>query len=328
MERLIIIDGNAILHRAFHAIPPLTTAKGELVNAIFGFLSMMLRIVHDLKPAFLVVTFDRAKPTFRKKLFKAYQAKRPKMDEGLSGQINRMHEVLEKMNVQVFEKDGYEADDVIGTIALRATSLKTDKTDNATKDKISTDRKIEVIIITGDRDILQLVTDRVKVYMPVKGLSESKLFGEKEVEEKFGIKSSQMVDYKALVGDQSDNYPGVGGIGPKTASGLLSHFRTLERLYQNIDKVENENTREKLKADVKEAEMSKKLAQIYTEVPIDFDLGKCRLPNFDRPDIHLLLEELQFRSLIPRLSNSIRYQVSGIKYKEKKKDESQQIKLF
>ena len=316
MERLIIIDGNAILHRAFHAIPPLTTIKGELVNAIFGFLSMMLRIVHDLKPAFLVVTFDRAKPTFRKKLFKAYQAKRPKMDEGLSGQIERMHEVLEKMNVSVFEMDGYEADDVIGTIASEVIVPK--------------NPKLEVIIITGDRDILQLVNDRVKVYMPVKGLSVSKLFGEKEVEEKFGIKSSQMVDYKALVGDQSDNYPGVGGIGPKTASGLLSRFKTLEKLYRKIDEVENENTREKLKAGVKEAEMSKKLAQIYTEVPIDFDLGKCRLPNFDRPDIHQLLDEMQFRTLIGRLGTGIKNNELRIKNinKEKKKDESQQIKLF
>lgn len=324
MERLIIIDGNAILHRAFHAIPPLTTTKGELVNAIFGFLSMMLRIVHDLKPAFLVVTFDRAKPTFRKKLFKAYQAKRPKMDEGLSGQINRMHKVLEKMNVSVFEMDGYEADDVIGTITNRIKNYELSLSAQAgIKNK-----KIETIIITGDRDILQLVSDRVKVYMPVKGLSESKLFGEKEVEEKFGIKPSQIVDYKALVGDQSDNYPGVGGIGPKTASHLLSHYQTLERLYQKIDEVENENVKGKLKAGEKEAEMSKKLAQIYTEVPIDFDLGKCRLPNFDRPDIHQLLEELQFRTLIGRLGSGIKNNELRIKNKEKKKDETQQIKLF
>jgi len=317
MERLIIIDGNAILHRAFHAIPPLTTIKGELVNAIFGFLSMMLRIVHDLKPAFLVVTFDRAKPTFRKKLFKAYQAKRPKMDEGLSGQIERMHEVLEKMNVSVFEMDGYEADDVIGTITNR---IKNNNKNN----------NIETIIITGDRDILQLVSDRVKVYMPVKGLSESKLFGEKEVEEKFGIKPSQIVDYKALVGDQSDNYPGVSGIGPKTASHLLSHFRTLERLYQKIDEVENENVKGKLKAGEKEAEMSKQLAQIVTNVPVDFDLKKCRLPNFDRPDIHQLLEELQFRTLIGRLVSGNKNNELRIKNKnkEKKKDKSQQIKLF
>ncbi len=322
LDRLVIIDGNAILHRAFHALPPLTTKNGELVNAVFGFTSMLLRVAQDLKPAYLVVTFDRPKPTFRKSLYVGYQAKRPKMDEGLSAQIERVHQVVACLGIPIYEMDGYEADDVIGTITNK------------------TRKSHEVIIVTGDRDILQLVDGNVKAYMPVKGLSEAKLFGEKEVEDKFGIKPGQIVDYKALVGDASDNYPGVAGVGPKTASGLLSRFKTLEQTYTHIGEIESEKVRRALAENSEQAGLAKKLATIVTDVPITFDIEKCRLKNLDRPHIHKLFEDLEFRSLIPRLGEGSKMQPfdrtqgkSGKDakkdiVKEEKRDTSQQIKLF
>lgn len=314
MQRLVIIDGHAILHRAFHALPPLTTSKGDKVNAVFGFVSMILRVIRDLNPSYLAVVFDRPKPTFRKKLFDGYQAKRPKMDDNLIPQVSTVHKVLEEMGMQIFELDGYEADDLIGTII----------------EKIK-EEKIDAVIVTGDRDLLQLVNIKTKVYMPVKGLSESKLFGEKEVEEKFGIKPGQMIDYKALVGDQSDNYPGVPGIGPKTAAGLLEKFGTLEKLYGRIDEIANECIRNKLKDNEESAEMSKKLATIIRDVPIEIDLDKCKIPDYDRPNVHHIFEELEFRTLIPRLSKKTKNIESRIKNQGKAmetKKNIEQIKLF
>lgn len=349
MGKLVLIDGHGILHRAYHALPPLTTSKGELVNAVFGFTSMLLRVIHDLKPTHLAVCFDTPKPTFRNKMYKDYQATRPKMEENLSSQIGLVHKVVEEMRIPIYEMDGYEADDILGTLAYRVTSLNVIPSDrresrnlSRMRDSLRQDERslhfgrddkrekntFEVIIVTGDRDILQLVSDKVKVYMPVKGLSESKLYGEKEVEEKFGIKPSQIVDYKALVGDQSDNYPGVPGVGPKTAANLLSCFQTLEQIYQQINRVENEGLRKKLKENFESAEMAKKLAMIVTDVPITADLEKCRLQNLDRQNVHQLFEELEFRSLISRLTSNNRQQRTKNKGQivENKRRESQNIK--
>lgn len=309
-----MIDGHAIMYRAFHALPSFTTSKGELVNAVYGFLSIILRVISDLHPTHLVVAFDTPKPTFRNKLYKDYQIQRPKMDETLIPQIVRVHQVVREMGIPIFEKDGYEADDVIGTITQR------------TKNK---EQRTEVIVVTGDRDMLQLVNDTTKIYMPVKGLSESKLYGEKEVEEKYGIKPSQIIDYKALVGDQSDNYPGVAGIGPKTAATLLQRFETLEQIYEQVHKIESDKVRKALNENKESAELAKKLATIVTDVPIKVEIDKCKLPNLDKPNIHHLFEELEFRSLIPRLSGGIKNKELRIKKEEKEeKEEAQQIQLF
>lgn len=310
MKRLVIIDGNAILHRAFHALPPLTTKNGELVNAVFGFTSMILRVINDLKPEYLVVTFDRPKPTFRKAMYAGYQAHRPKMDEGLSSQIQKVHDVLKTMTIPVFEVDGFEADDVIGTITNKV------------------DGDVEKVIVTGDRDLLQLVKTHVKAYMPVSGISQAKLFGEKEVEEKFGIKASQMVDYKALVGDQSDNYPGVAGVGPKTAGGLLKRFGTLEGVYSHIGEIESEKLRNVLATESEAAALAKKLATIVRDVPINFSLNKCLLRNLDRPDVHKLFEDLGFWSLMGRLGNGRGNKELRFKYKAEERKEDEQTKLF
>ena len=314
MQKLVLIDGHAILHRAFHALPPLTTKGGVLINAVYGFISMMLRSVADLKPSFLIVTFDRPKPTFRKKIYAGYQAKRPKMDGDLASQVDLVHKVVSELGIPIFEMDGYEADDIIATLVKQAS--------NKFKDNID----YEIIIVTGDRDMLQLVDKNTKIYMPVKGISEAKLFGEKEVEEKYGIKPFQIVDYKAIVGDQSDNYPGVPGVGPKTAAGLLTRYGTLEEIYKNIDAIESESLKKKFLDNSESAKLCKQLAQIVSNAPVQLDMEKSKLKNFDRPEVYYLFEELGFKSLIPRLKSDNRQQITDNKKDEKK--EPEQTKLF
>lgn len=334
MNRLVLIDGNAILHRAYHALPPLTNSKGQMINAVYGFITMLLRVVNELKPSHLAVTFDRPAPTFRKKLFKEYQAQRPKMEEDLSGQIETVHQVVREMGIPIYELDGYEADDIIGTLAVNASGQKIQnpKSKVQKKSKIQNPKKeeTETIIVTGDRDILQLVNDHVKVYMPVKGLTESKLFGEKEVEEKFGIQPSQIVDYKALIGDASDNYPGVSGIGPKTAAELLVRFNTLEHLYEHLNEIEKDSIRTKLQQGKESAFLSKRLATIVKDAPVDFQMSEAKLQDFDRESVHLLFDELDFRSLIPRLGGkNIKHKTYNIeKEKKEEKNSSQQTSLF
>lgn len=355
MKRFVIIDGNAILHRAFHALPPLTTKDGELINAVYGFTSMLLRVIENLKPAYLSITFDRPKPTFRQTLYAGYQAHRPKMDEGLSSQIARVHEVVKTMGIPVFEVDGYEADDVIGTLVSKTSGLKI-KNQSAppaggwrtkvkkTSQKLKVEEETETIIVTGDRDILQLVDETIKVCMPVKGLVMTKIYDEKEVEERFGIHPAQMVDYKALVGDQSDGYPGVSGIGPKTAAMLILKYGTIENLYKHIGEIESEKIRNALIKDSEMAILSKKLATIVRDVPVSFRMEECKLPNLDNPKISKLFAELEFKSLIPRLSfannttssEEERYKeelLANIQAQKTKKStkggkDDQQIKLF
>lgn len=297
MNRLVIIDGHAILHRAYHALPPLTTSKGIPINAVYGFTSMLLRVVAELKPSHLIVAFDTPEPTFRNKLYEDYQIQRPKADDDFISQIGLVKKLVTEMGIVKMEKPGYEADDVIGTIAVKAIGQmnREQRTDNR-------DKQIEVIIVSGDRDMLQLVNDQVKIYMPVKGLSESKLYGINEVEEKYSLKPEQIVDYKALVGDPSDNYPGVAGIGPKTASTLISRFKSFDALYAHLDEVENQKIKTALKEHEKLAKVSRTLAKIMTDMPLKINWEQCMLQNFDREDVYLLFDELGFRSLIPRLS--------------------------
>lgn len=328
----MVIDGNAILHRAFHALPPLTTKEGELVNAVFGFTSMILRLLSDLRPGYIIVTFDRPTPTFRKALYAGYQAQRPKMDDGLSSQIQIVHTVVETMGIPIYEMDGYEADDVIGTIVEKV------RNQNLERESVGKDMNegnfIESIIVTGDRDILQLVDSRTRVYMPIKGLTEAKMYGEKEVEEKFGIKPHQVVDYKSLVGDASDNYPGVAGIGPKTASSLIQRFGTLENIYTHLGDIENERVRLLLAENAEAAGLAKKLATITKDVPISLEIEKSKVRNYDRPHIHKLFEDLEFSSLIGRLSTdfketSLKTQNEVKKEKIPRKTQTaDQIKLF
>jgi len=322
MKRLILIDGNAILHRAYHALPPLTNKKGEIVNAVYGFFSMFLKIVQDLKPEYVIVCFDRAAPTFRKELYVGYQAKRPKTADDLVPQIVIVHEVLQKAKVDIFEVDGYEADDLIGTLARQAVEFDGRKWKMEDSTLKMEDRKsinplastikkpsstiyhpssnIEVIIVSGDRDMLQLVNSHVRVLAPVKGITEMILFDDKKVEEKYHILPSQFIDYKALVGDSSDNYPGVAGVGPKTARDLLQKYETFENLYQNLSSLP-EKIGKKLATDAEQASLAKKLATIVTDAPIKLDLKECAMGKFSMEGARRAFEELGFKSLLKRL---------------------------
>src|SRR3989344_2601626 len=302
MNRLVLIDGNAVLHRAYHALPPLTAPDGSIVNAVYGFASILFKLHHDLAPTHLAVAFDRPKPTFRKKLFADYQAKRPEMDKELVGQIEKVHELIRAFGIPIYEMDGYEADDVIGTLCRNVQRAKS-------KEQSGTIN--QVIIVTGDRDILQLVEDeKVFVYMPTKGLSEAKLYGEKEVVERIGVKPSQIVEFKALAVDASDNYPGVSGIGPKTAITLVEAFGSIDHLYKALKtkdarvKKVSDAIVEKLKTGEESARMSHDLATIRTDVPIEATIEDARVGTIDTPQARKILEDLHFHSLLKRLTGN------------------------
>lgn len=261
-----------------------------MVNAVYGFFSMFLKIIQEVKPDCVAVCFDRPKPTFRKTLYIGYQAHRPKMDSELVPQIDIVHKILKAAGIPIFEVDGYEADDLIGTLSVQAL------------ERIKNSEK-EVIIVSGDRDMLQLVNSHVKVLAPITGITSMILYDEEKVVEKYGIKSKQIIDYKALVGDASDNYPGVSGIGPKTAMELLKKYETLENLYQKLQELPPKIV-EKLSIDAEQAALAKKLATIVIDSPINLDIKKCSISNFDIEKLAIEFGKLGFKSLIKRLENS------------------------
>lgn len=302
-DRLVLIDGNAILHRAYHAIPKFTTSKGAPVGAVFGFVSMLLKILTDLRPTYIAVTFDRPKPTFRQELFVGYQAGRPAMDDALVPQVADVHKVVEALDIPIFEVDGYEADDVIGTLAvqaIRGEKLELSKKSKKTQFSALSSNQLEVVIVSGDRDLLQLVNSHVKVYMPVKGLSEAKMYGSEEVREKYGLDPAQVIDMKALMGDASDNYPGVAGIGPKTASELLKKYQTLENIYKHLADLP-ERQAKTLAEGAEAAGLAKKLAAIVTDVPIHLKIEDCRFHVKDKEKAVATFRSFEFKSLTNRL---------------------------
>jgi DNA polymerase I len=310
MQKLVLIDGNAIIHRAFHALPPLTNKDGNLTNAVYGFFSMILKIKADLRPEYLIVCFDRPKPTFRKELYVGYQAKRPSMDEGLVPQISLVHKGLEKANVPIFEVDGYEADDLIGTLSVQA--VENNKAD------------VQVIILSGDRDLLQLVNHKVKVLAPIIGMTKMILFDSQVVEEKYGLRPEQIVDYKALRGDPSDNYPGVLGVGKKTASDLLQKYGSLEAVYDHLDDIP-QKLAQKLAEGAEAAGLAKKLATIVLEAPIKLDLEKAKTTNINKEKLKEFFTEHGFKSLMERVEKDeiSEKKLDESRKKEEKKDSGQ-----
>jgi DNA polymerase-1 len=290
MKRLVLIDGNAIMHRAYHALPPLTSPDGQLVNVVYGFLSVIIRLYADLKPTHMTVAFDRPGPTFRNELFDKYQENRPKADDDFISQIIKVHDAVAAFDIPIFEADGFEADDVIGTICTQAAHVLD-----------------QVIVVTGDRDLLQLVSgEKVLIFMPTKGLSEGKLYGEKEVQERMGVAPNRIADLKALMGDASDDYPGVAGIGPKTAITLLNAHGTVEDVYlalKHDDVPIGATTRKKLLDGLDSAILGKKLATIRRDAPIVFDHKKAERPSLDTPKARNVLVSLNFPSLLKRLQS-------------------------
>ncbi len=294
----MIIDGNALIHRSFHALPPtMMTRAGEMTNAVYGFTTVLIKALKELKPDYVALTLDRAAATFRHQEYKEYKATRVKAPDDLYAQIPRVKEIADAFGIPIYEKDGYEADDLIGTIAHKV------------------DGEVEKIILTGDLDTLQLVNPHVKVYTMHKGLMENLIYDDDLVIEKYGLKPEQMVDFKALRGDPSDNIPGVKGIGEKTAVELLKEFKTLEKVYDYINRVESRESKvasqEKIKPRIIEllkqykddAFLSKKLVTIDLNAPIKFDLDSAEFGKMDKEKIVKLFSELEFKSLLPRIKD-------------------------
>jgi len=278
-QKLYLIDGNGYIHRAFHALPPLTNSSGQMVNAVYGFTRMILKILRQEKPDYVAVCFDFPAPTFRHKEFPEYKITRKETPDELKQQIPLAHKIVKALNIPVFEKEGYEADDLIGTLS-----------ENASREGI------ETIIVTGDKDALQLVDESIKVLNEPKDI----FYTEEVVKEKMGVSAQQITDLMGLVGDTSDNVPGVFGIGPKTATELIQEFSSIENLYQNLSRVK-EKLREKLEKGREEAFLSKRLVTIVKDVPLEVDVRACRVGEFDREELLKLFRELEFKTLIVEL---------------------------
>jgi DNA polymerase-1 len=292
-----LIDSHALIHRAFHALPPLTTKKGERVNAVYGFILVLLKVLKELKPDYVAAAFDLPGPTFRHKEFEDYKATRVKAPDELYAQIGRVKETVNAFGIPIYEKEGFEADDIIGTIAEKVKSEKL---------------KVKSIVVTGDLDTLQLIDDDTKIYTLRKGVKDTVLYDEKTVIDRYGLKPPQMPDYRGLKGDPSDNIPGVPGIGEKTATDLLKQYGTIENLYDALEKSENrkqkaekkskiQKLKEKLLENKDQAIFSKYLAVIKKDVPLEFKLEKAKFGECDLEKIKNLFKELEFFSLINRL---------------------------
>ncbi|MEK7536155.1 MAG: 5'-3' exonuclease H3TH domain-containing protein, partial [Patescibacteria group bacterium] len=276
-----------------HAIPPLTTKDGEAINALYGLVSILINIVENLKPTHIIFCFDEKEPTFRNKLLPTYQSQRPETDHNLILQFQKARDFLESVNIPVYSKSGFEADDVIGTIATKV----------ALNISISQYPYIsETVIVTGDRDILQLVDDskNIKLFMPIGGLANGKIFAEKETVERLGVMPAQIPDYKALVGDPSDNYFGINGIGPKTASALLSKYKTLIGIYEHMKDIP-EKLKAKLISGKESAYLSYKLATIVRDVPIKLDIKSSDKWNLVSENVLKLFEQYGFKTLTARI---------------------------
>ena len=285
MERLLILDSNSLLNRAFYAIPPLTNSEGVHTNAVYGFTNMLFKMKEEIKPDYIVAAFDRKAPTFRHKEYEDYKAGRKKMPPELGEQFPLVKEVLNLLAVNIYEIDGFEADDIIGTLAQFAER-----------------NGIEVFIVTGDRDALQLASDNIKVVITKKGVTETAVYNKDAFIEEFGVTPTQYIDVKGLMGDKSDNIPGVPGVGEKTAFKLISTYGSMEGVLSNIDEISGKKLKENLETYSEQAIFSKKLATIMTEVPIEFDLEDIKSQeNYNREELKKLFFKLGMKSLLAKI---------------------------
>ncbi|MGP1674084.1 MAG: DNA polymerase I, partial [Candidatus Limnocylindrales bacterium] len=285
MERLMLLDGYGLVYRGYFALPPLTTSKGELVNGVFGFASIVLRGIQDLQPDYLAVSFDLPGPTFRHEQYAGYKATRAKMPDDLRDQFPKVREVVKALRIPVFEMPGFEADDVIGTI----TQLLDSRDD------------LETTIVTVDLDMLQLVTPRVRLMTTRSGVENTVMYDVARIDERFGLRPDQMIDYKSLKGDPTDNIPGVPGVGEKTAAKLIREFGDLDTMFARIDEVTPEKLRDKLREHHDQIEQGRDLSTIVRDLPIEFDLEAARIGDYDRDTVVRLFREYEFRTLIERL---------------------------
>jgi len=281
----VLIDGHSLAYRAFYALPKdLTTSSGQMTNAVFGFTSMLIKLVEELKPQVLIAAFDKGKPQFRLQKYAAYKAHRKPMPDELREQIDIIHGVLDALNIPCLEVEGYEADDILATLV----------------DTLP--EEVEVYIVTGDRDALQLVDDRVKVVANRKGISDIVIYDPRKVEEKYGVTPEQIVDFLALKGDASDNIPGVPGIGEKTASALVREFGSLDKVYENLEKVKGARWRKALEENRESAELSRELARMRADAPVDVrEMPDFRLKPWEDEKVRRVFSSLEFKKLYERL---------------------------
>lgn len=285
MKKLLVIDSNALIHRAYHALPPLSTKDGTLTNAAYGYASTVISAINNIQPDYVAATFDLAKPTFRHKKYAEYKATREKAPDELYQQIPIVREFLEKFGIPIFEKEGFEADDVIGTIIK----------------EVKAEKDLESVIVTGDLDTLQLVGANTQVFTLGRGINDPVVYDEDKVRQRYGLEADQMVDYKALRGDPSDNIPGVPGVGQKIATDLLARFETLKKVYENIENIDSLALKKKLKENKEKAFLSYELASIRQDALIDFDLEKCRRDRFDREELVRYMKKMEFNTLLKRI---------------------------
>src|SRR3989338_1610042 len=274
VKKLLLIDGNNLFHRAYHANPHLTNKEGEATNAVFGFSNMLKKAINEVSPRFVACAFDTQAPTFRHIEFEKYKAQRISPPPDLYPQLPKVKKVLDAYGIKYFEKEGFEADDIIATIAAKSLQT-TDYRLRSKKKKAVDARQLTVVILSGDRDCLQLVDGNIKVQMPGWNVNETTLYGARQVKEKFGLEPHQMVDYKSLTGDPSDNVPGISGVGPKTASALLQKYHTLENLFKKLDHdpVSLGNLAEKLESGKDIALAAKKLVELDRNIDLPFTIA-------------------------------------------------------
>jgi DNA polymerase-1 len=286
--KFIIIDGNSLMHRAFYALPNFTNSKGFHTGVIYGFVNMINKIKEEYKPQYIGIAFDTKAPTFRHQEYPEYKAGRLKMAEDMAEQIPVLKEVLTAMNIKQSEIDGFEADDIIGTIAAKCD-----------------EEGIPALIVTGDKDALQLISDNVHTLMTKKGISEIEEYDIPKLKEKYGISPAQVTDLKGLMGDASDNIPGVPGVGEKTALELIHQFENVENILQNVSEIKKNKVRENISNNMDQAVLSKKLATIARDVPMDFNLEDFALKEADKEKLFSLFTELEFKVLIEKMCGGL-----------------------
>lgn len=287
MKRLLILDGNSLLNRAFYAVPLLSNSEGTHTNAIYGFTNMLFKMREDIKPDYIVCTFDKKAPTFRHLEYGDYKAGRKKMPPELAEQFPIVKEMLKLFSITTYELDGFEADDIIGSLA-----------------KVAEGEGIEVYIMTGDKDALQLAAKDINVCITKKGVSEIEVYNYDRMVEEYGVTPTQFIDVKGLMGDKSDNIPGVPGVGEKTAFKLIKEYGSVEAVLENIDNISGKKLKENLTEYSEQAIFSKKLATIMTNVPIDFDLDEIKSKDdYNKDQLKVLFTKLQMKSILDKLSN-------------------------
>jgi DNA polymerase-1 len=282
-SKFIIIDGPAVLHRAWHALPKLTDPKGRVISAVYGFTSLLLKLLREYQPQYLAVAFDTPAPTFRHQVYKEYKATRVPQPQEFYDQFPIVKDILKTFGIKILEKEGFEADDLIGALVKKSS--------------------LNNLIVTGDLDTLQLINQKTKVYFLRQGISEVKIYDQEAVKNRFGLSPEQLIDFKALRGDPSDNIPGARGIGEKTALALIQKFGSLENIYQHVNEIK-ESIRKLLIEQKEQIFLGKKLVTIKSDISEIDSLENYRLEKIDQEKIKQKFEELGFKSLIKRLEKN------------------------